>query len=284
MINSILNISDKNQLILPIFFPEYIKHPEEREIQFFNKYMLKTFEKFDRIQDLFSQLVEVSDIPIEIISKFWVRSYTEESDFYRKMNQDLQQNKIKNYLPFIQMLYEAIKKKSLKPVYDRKLYRGTLLTKKEYNKIQSYMNKKIDGLPGALVYGRSFFSFSDDKKVALSFKNNKKSKMKSDEMVGMFIIEQSTGERSCTGNASIKEFSAYKAESEILFFPFSCFEIKKIEKLNDQEFEITLNYLGKYDYLFQGEDPRAILERVPENSKIAKQIIYNIKLNLLYYS
>ena len=142
-------ISDKNQLILPIFFPEYIKNPEEREIQFFNKYMLKTYEKFDRIQDLFSQLVEVSDIPIEIISKFWVRSYTEESDFYRKMNQDLQQNKSKNYLPFIQMLYEAIKKKSLKLVYDRKLYRGTLLAKKEFSKIQSYMNKKIDGLPGA---------------------------------------------------------------------------------------------------------------------------------------
>ena len=108
--------------------------------------------------------------------------------------------------------------------------------------------------------------------MAQTFKNKKKLDMKNDEMVGLFIIEQSIGEKSCTGNASIKEFSYYKSESEILFFPFSSFEIKKIEKINEQEFVIILNYLGKYDYLFRGEDPKEILERVPKNSKIAKQI------------
>ena len=182
-------ISDKNQLILPIFFPEYIKAPTEIEIQFFNKFMLKHFESFNEIKYLFSQLVEVSDIPVEILSKFWVRAYTAESDFYQVMNQDLQKNKIKNYLPFIQMLYEAIKKKALKPVYDKKLYRGTLLSKKEFSKIQKYMNKKLEGLPGSIIYGRSFFSFSDDEKVAQTFKNKKKLDMKNDEMVGLFIIE-----------------------------------------------------------------------------------------------
>ena len=205
-------ISDKNQLILPIFFPEYIKVPTEVEIQFFNKYMLKHYDNFSEIKYLYSQLVEVSQIPVEILSKFWIRSYTAESDFYGEMNKNLQKNKIKNYLPFIQMVYEAIKKKSLKPVYDKKLYRGTLLSKKEFNKIQNYMSKKIDGLPGAIVYGRSFFSFTDDESVAQRFKNNKKAIMKSDEMVGLFIIEQSTGEKSCTGNASIKEFSYFKSD------------------------------------------------------------------------
>ena len=96
--------------------------------------------------------------------------------------------------------------------------------------------------------------------------------MKSNEMVGLFIIEQSTGEKSCTGNASIKEFSYFKGESEILFFPFSSFEIKKIEKINNQEFIVILNYLGKYDSLFKGEDPKLLLQKVPEGSKIAKQI------------
>ncbi len=265
-------ISDKNQLILPLFFPEYIKVPTEVEIQFFNKYMLKYYDNFDEIKYLYSQLVEVSEIPVEILSKFWIRSYTAESDFYRDMNKNLQKNKIKNYLPFIQMVYEAIKKKSLKPIYDRKLYRGTLLSKKEFDKIQNYMSKKIDGLPGAIVYGRSFFSFTDNENVAQSFKNRKKANMKSNEMVGLFIIEQSTGEKSCTGNASIKEFSYFKGESEILFFPFSSFEIKKIQKINEQEFIIILNYLGKYDSLFQGEDPKLLLQKVPEGSKIAKQI------------
>ena len=92
-------------------------------------------------------------------------------------------------------------------------------------------------------------------------------------MVGLFVIEQCPEiDKICSGNASIKEYSFYKSESEILFFPFSSFEIKKAEKINENEFIITLNYLGKYQNLFEGENPREILERVPETSKIAKVI------------
>ena len=266
-------ITEKNQLILPIYFPEYIKIPTEKEIQNFNQYMFKNFKSNNYMYNLFSQLIEVSNIPIPIISKYWARSYTFESDFYKKMNEDLLKNKIRKYLTFIQMMYEAVKNNYLKPQYDKKLYRGTIVSKKEYDKIIKYMNKKIKGLPAAIVYGRSFFSFSDDINVANSFKQKKKAILKNDEMVGLFIIEQCPqNDKLCTGNASIKEYSYYKRESEILFFPFSSFEIKKAEKINEQEFIITLNYLGKYQYLFQGEDPKEILYRVPETSKIAKQI------------
>ena len=103
-------ITDKNQLILPIFLPEYIKIPTSEEIQYFNKYMLKHFKKNQDLNNLFSQLIEVSNIPNEIVSKYWARSYTIESDFYRIMNEDLLKNKIKKYLTFIQMMYEAVKK------------------------------------------------------------------------------------------------------------------------------------------------------------------------------
>ena len=266
-------ITDKNQLILPLFFPDYIQVPSEQGIQYFNKYMLKNFKE-GCIYNLFSQLVEIIDIPIPIISKFWVRAYTAESDFYKKMNENLLKNKIQNYLIFIQMLYEAVKKNYLKPQYNKKLYRGTLLSKKEFKNIENYLHSKIEGLPAAIVYGRAFFSFSDDENVALNFKEKKKLYMNKDsEMVGLFVIEQCPeNDKICSGNASIKEYSFYKSESEILFFPFSSFEIKKAEKINENEFIITLNYLGKYQNLFEGENPREILERVPETSKIAKVI------------
>ena len=92
-------------------------------------------------------------------------------------------------------------------------------------------------------------------------------------MVGLFVIEQCPqNDKMCSGNASIQEYSFYKNESEILFFPFSSFEIKKIKKINENEFIITLNYLGKYQNLFENEDSRDILERVPKTSKIAKYI------------
>ena len=266
-------ITEKNQLILPLFFPDYIKEPSEEGIQYFNKYMLRHFKE-NCIYNLFSQLVEVKEIPIPILTKFWVRSYTAESEFYKKMNKDLLQNDIKNYLIFIQMLYEAVKKNYLKPQCNKKLYRGTLLSKKEFEKIINYMDKKIEELPAAIVYGRSFFSFSDNIKVAQNFKERKKVYMnKKTEMVGLFVIEQCPqNDKMCSGNASIQEYSFYKNESEILFFPFSSFEIKKIKKINENEFIITLNYLGKYQNLFENEDSRDILERVPKTSKIAKYI------------
>ena len=235
--------------------------------------MFKNFKSNNYMYNLFSQLIEVSNIPIPIISKYWARSYTFESDFYKNMNEDLLKNKIRKYLTFIQMMYAAVKNNYLKPQYDKKLYRGTIISKKEYIEIIKYMKEKIVGLPAAIVYGRSFFSFSDDINVANAFKQRKKAILKSDEMVGLFVIEQCPqNDKLCTGNASIKEYSYYKSESEILFFPFSSFEIKKAEKINEQEFIITLNYLGKYQNLFQHEDPKEILCRVPETSKIAKQI------------
>ena len=271
-------ITDKNQLILPIFLPEYIKIPTAEDIQHFNKYMLKHFKKNQDLNNLFSQLIEVSNIPNEIVSKYWARAYTIESDFYQIMNEDLLKNKIKKYLTFIQMMYEAVKKKYLKPQYNKKLYRGTKLSKKEFEKIKKYMKKKINGLPATIVYGRTFFSFTDDINVANNFKEIKKLGLGENEMVGLFIIEQCPqNDKLCTGNASIKEYSYFQNESEILFFPFSSFEIKKIEKKNENEFEITLNYLGKYQNLFQGEGPRKILSRVPNTSIIARKI-FNAKI------
>ena len=50
-------------------------------------------------------------------------------------------------------------------------------------------------------------------------------------------------------NAEISEFSFYSNEKEILFFPFSCFEIMKIETNKEGDIEyskIYLSYIGKY--------------------------------------
>ena len=264
-------ITEKGQLIIPLFFAEYYNNPTEDEIKYFNKKKKKNFKERS-INNLFSQLLEVSNIPKPILSKYFVRAYTAESNFYRKMNEDLLQNIVRNYLTFIQILYESIKKKYLKPEFNKKLYRGAMISKKEYNLIIEYMKSKKNDLPAAIVYGRAFFSFSDSEKVANDFKERKRKYMKKDDMIGLFFIEECPKNNLCIGNASIKEYSFYKSESEILFFPFSCFEIKDAKIINDNEFFITLKYLGQYQKLFEGEDPKELLKRVPETSKIAKHI------------
>ena len=48
-------------------------------------------------------------------------------------------------------------------------------------------------------------------------------------------------------NADIRDFSNLSEENEVLLFPFSCFEIIDIKKMNlDYDYEIHLKYLGSY--------------------------------------
>jgi len=89
-------------------------------------------------------------------------------------------------------------------------------------------------LPGCIVYSKSFLSFSLDLKIAMKFKKN----------ILLIIEEFSDGHINCPGCASI-----IKKEEEILVFPFSCFEVNKINKVEDKEkkdnyYIIYLNYLG----------------------------------------
>ena len=271
-------VKEINQLILPLFFSDYLNIPTPKEIQSFNQFISVNSGINEDIYNLTSQIEGAKNIPIEILSKFWVRIYTIESDFYSLMNGKLLENKFQEYLTYIQVLYEGVNKKALKAKYNNnKLYRGGIISKKEYNKLDKFIKEeKNEYLPGVIVYGRSFFSFSDDLNIALEFKERKKNIISKDEMYGLFIIDNSIKENICTSCASIQEFSVYQNESETLFFPFSCFDIIKMEKISENEFLITLNYLGKYSKyanLFRGDDPMSLLERIPESSMLAKEIL-----------
>ena len=51
---------------------------------------------------------------------------------------------------------------------------------------------------------------------------------------------------SLSTHADIEKISFYPNEKEVLFFPFSSFEIKEININNENIYEIKLLYLGKY--------------------------------------
>jgi len=253
-------IGDLSDLIVPIYFSFYMKNLEEKEIQQFINYMLILYKE-KQIQNIFSQLFNVKNIPKEIISKFWIRAYTANSKFYQIMNEDLRKNCIDDYLAFIIMMYEGIKIRSFsfKPKY--KLYRGTYFNEYEIKELEYYIKFKITILPAAIVYSRSFMSFSLNKKVAMKFKKNV-----------LLIINKYLEEKKYTsGCAEIKNFSYYQKEDEILVFPFSCFEIEKIEK-EDNYYIIYLGYLGKYEKLFQQENPINLISNIPKNSFLANDV------------
>ena len=260
-------IVSEKQLIVPLFLSFYVKKPKEAGVRQFTQYMLKNYSDAEKLVYLFDQLDFSHQIPNEVVSKYWARAYTAETNFYRNMNRDLRLEKLNEYLPFIHMMYEGVKIKSLTYKFNSKLYRGAYFDPKEISLLIETLKTKESYLPGSIVYSKSFLSFSTDLNIAMKFKKN----------VLLIIEEFKDGAINYPACASVKKFSFIKKEEEILIFPFACFEINRIQKIEEKEknkdyYTIYLNYLGKYEKFFIGMEPEDLIEEIPENSLIAYEV------------
>lgn len=261
------NITNFRQLILPIFLYLYIANPKTTEISKFNHYMLTHYSKVQILVDLINQIYIGYQIPNEITSKYWVRAYTAQTNFYKEMNKDLRLNKFDKYLSFIHMMYNGVKIKSFSFNPNCKLYRGAKFDQKEIDYMELSLKNKSSNLPCNIFYSKSFLSFSKNKEIGKKFIEN-----------ALMIIEEFTeGAINCHGCAEIKKFSLIKNEEEILVFPFTCFEVKSIEKKEDKDisqtyYVIHLDYLGKYEEKFNGKVPDDLIEEIPEESLYAQQV------------
>jgi len=240
-------IESEEKLLFPILYRAYIEVTNREEINKFTKVIFEKYHKKSKaFQELLGPIKNISNIPIQLLSKYYARLYTEEnSHFYSDLNKDLRENKRENYIPFIQVLYEGVKLKSLPLGSTNILYRGSQLSSNEIEKIKNYLNNKKINLPAAYVFSKSFLSFSKEKRIALNFLNsincnNNLSKV-------LFILDKDDLiNHNISSHADIEKISFYPNEKEVLFFPFSSFEIKSIQKINEKRYEIKLLYLGKY--------------------------------------
>ena len=242
-------IEKKENLMLPIVFKALIDNISNDNIENYTNILYERYSKEKgKIKELLGSLVSMNNIPIEILSRYYSRLYTANCSFHKNINKDLGLNKKDNYLPFIKILYEGLKLKSLPLSNSNLLYRGAKIANEEINKIKNYLNLKKEGLPGSIVFSKSFLSFSKEKNMAEKFlkyenKNNNLSKV-------LFILEkdENIGYNLST-HGDIEKISFYPNEKEVLFFPFSSFEIKNIKEINfnnENIYEIKLLYLGKY--------------------------------------
>ena len=89
----------------------------------------------------------------------------------------------------------------------------------------------LEDLPAAIVFSKSFLSFSKERKEAekylkRNYKNDKLSKV-------LFILKKDDNlDYSLATHADIEKISFYPREREVLFYPFSSFEIKGIKEIN----------------------------------------------------
>ena len=159
-------IDCKEKLYYPILYKSLIDTTRIDNIDIFTN---KIYEEYkndsSKIKNLLDSIKSMTNIPIELLSKYYARLYTAESEnkqnnFYNNINKHLRENKKDEYLSFIKILYEGIKTQSLSLGSNNILYRGAKLKNEEIEKIKNYLNDKKEGLPGAIVFSKTFLSFS----------------------------------------------------------------------------------------------------------------------------
>ena len=261
-------IDTKEKLAMPIFYKCLIEFTEKDNIEFIQFLNDKYYNQSKEIKKFIDSINSIPDIPIQLLAKYYARIFTDEdSSFYKHLNEDLRKNKREKYLTFIKVLYEGVKLKSLPLAENKELFRGTYLAKSEIKKFIEYNNKeKINNLPGSIVFSKTFLSFTKDKEIAYMF-IEQTPKNASNLFKVIFTLENeiysdNNINYSLSTHADIEKISLMPDEREVLFFPFSSFEIKDINpkdikdiKSNEPNkiFEIRLLYLGKYLREIEGD-------------------------------
>ena len=264
------------KIVLPILFKSII---DDIPIVNMDNYTITLYNEFEDSADirlLLGSIYSIPNIPIEILSKYYARAYTLESKFYKYMNEDLLHNQIKNYEQYIKTLYEGVKLKALPLATNKKLYRGGKIPTFEAQKIKRELENGNKDIPKIIAFCKSFLSFSKDRKEAEIFMNKRPPENYSKVL---YIVEKddSIGYDLST-HGDIENISKYSYEKEVLFFPFSAFEIHDLEEIyserdNETRYEIRLLYLGKY--LKKIKENKSLIDegtKLPE-SEFKKELI-----------
>ena len=262
-------IDSMDQLLLPLLYKTLI-NIDENDIEIFSDFLYDKYNKYRSILGLLNS-IKLKNIPLELLSKYYARIYTnEESQFYSELNKSLRGNQTKDYLPYIKVLYEGVRLQSLDLESDTILYRGTILSKEEIETIKKYLNNKIKDLPGCIVFAKIFLSFSKNEVIAINCMNRNKNNSNFSKV--LFITENNDNiDYSLSTHCDLEGISMYTNEEEVLFFPFSSFEIKDIEKVKGGEYyKIYLKYLGEYIKKFENE-----LSKGKPSNKIPKSKFFN---------
>ena len=256
-------LDSEEDLLAPALYKDIITNEKitQEDCNKFHKYILSF--KDDELNSLIKNLELFKYIPFEILSKYWARFYTIESDFYKVLNNNLMKSKMPfNYKTFIKLLYKGVEINSFPSYLGKYLYRGSSINKVEIDKIKKYKNN--GKLSNVVVFSKAFLSFSEDKESAKEFLGESDNKK-----IGCLYILENNNINLHQSNANIQNFSIFPNEKEIIFFPGSSFIIKNIKYIEDNQIEILLNYNGKFKEKYS---------LIYENQEKINYLIYNNEL------
>ena len=249
-------LNNEYQLVFPVLYNKIMSHKEisNEEKKCANKYILEKYGEDIQIKEKIIPLINVNNIPENILAKFWGNIYTMPSNFYKNLNHSLmkkektdneEQKENEEYInSYVQVLYSGLKEFEFTEKI--MLYRGARLSNEEFEILNKfYENRKINKEefePSYLMYSRAFLSFTKEEDKTLQF-------LSSGEGTKTILFRlNNILDNEILSNADLKEISDIPEEKEVLFFPFSAFIITNISKKNENIYYIDLEYLGIYKH------------------------------------
>ena len=123
-------LKNEEDLLSPALYKDIITNEEinEKECENFYNHILSF--NHEKLNNLIKNLSLFKNIPFEILSKYWARLYTIDSDFFKVLNNYLMKTKLTyNYETFINMLYKGVEIDSIKSYQGKYLYRESHIKK-----------------------------------------------------------------------------------------------------------------------------------------------------------
>ena len=244
---------------------------KEEEIKAFH-YLLRNLHPSENFNDFFDLKSYNSDLE----AKYLINFYTSEKAFSQAMNNDFNNNYFSTYISFIKIMYRGLHNKMLKSKFDVPLYFGGSLNDNNFQKLK----KDLDEKKISLVYSKQFQTFTQIEDIAkknlLDIKDKKSVPI-------LYELSKLEAQEAYASNIDIGDFSCNPNNKEVLFFPYNCFIIEKIEekkvKIDSKKIEIKiikLNYLGNYS---KNINQKKLIEDL--NKEKIKQLLDNRSINYM---
>ena len=244
---------------------------KEEEIKAFH-YLLRNLHPSENFNDFFDLKSYNSDLE----AKYLINFYTSEKAFSQAMNNDFNNNYFSTYISFIKIMYRGLHNKMLKSKFDVPLYFGGSLNENNFQKLK----KDLDEKKISLVYSKQFQTFTKIEDIAkknlLDIKDKKSVPI-------LYELSKLEAQEAYASNIDIGDFSCNPNNKEVLFLPYNCFIIEKIEekkvKIDSKKIEIKiikLNYLGNYS---KNINQKKLIEDL--NKEKIKQLLENKSINFM---
>jgi len=218
-------------------YRKIMENISNEKIEEYNEFLFNNYSENTFNEELF-QIYDMHNIPIELLSKYYIKLYSNGDDIYTNMKYDLMTKKNgfdSPFIPFVKIIYNAMKKEAFNLSCQNKLYCSIELGVHEKEIIKKLLDRGNNIPLSKLIFSKRFLSFSEDLDTALKFK-----KLKSYNTLLELDINYDKNEKLAT-YSNIQKFSKHKEEKEILFFPFSAFTIKDFKE-KENEYIIKLSY------------------------------------------